>query len=54
MYFNILLMHSITYLFYTGIRGKVFSLKNTELCLTVRSWAQKGVGLIRAGGLVAL
>ena len=47
-------MYSITYLYSTWIRGKGVSLKNTELYLPVRSWAQTGVGLIEGGGLVAL
>ena len=47
-------MYSITYLYSTGIRGKGFILKNTELYLPVRSYAPKGVSLIRGGGLVAL
>ena len=47
-------MYSITYLYSTWIRGKGVSLKNTELYLPVRSWAQKGVGLIEGGRLVAL
>ena len=47
-------MYSITYLYSIGIRGKGASLKNTELYQPVRSQAQKGVGLIRGGRLVAL
>ena len=46
-------MYYITYLYPAGIRGKGVSLKNTELYLPVRSQAQKGMGLIRGGGLVA-
>ena len=50
----LLVTYSITYSYYTGIRGKGISLKNTELYLPMRSWAQKRVALITEEELVAL
>ena len=42
-------MYPVGFIYYTGIRGKCVSLKNTELYLPVKSYALKRGGLNKRG-----